>query len=120
MLTPEQIEELRQLTDKTIRSLTDWILRDVCRRTAEAGTITSTAEYQIWRAKWLGLSKRQLKKELDRRLNTTEEELQKQITESAKLGYKMDVERLNATDAVPFAENEEIQQIMWAAKQLAD
>ena len=120
MLTPEQIEELRQLTDGTIRKLTDWILRDVCRRTAEAGTITSTAEYQLWRAKMLGITKKELKKELLRRLNVTEKELQQSITESAKLGYKMDVERLKATDAVPFEQNKEIQQILWSAKQLTD
>ena len=119
MLTPTQIDNLRTLTNNAVQHLTDWILKDICRRIAEAGTITSSAEYQIWRLKKLGMRKRQLYKEIKKRLGVTKKELDDAIKESAKTGYQMDVKRLNAEQAVPFEKNAEMLQILDAAQKQA-
>lgn len=67
--------------------ITDWLLDDIVRRIKEASMFTSTAEYQVWRLKELGMKKGRINKELRRRLKMTQKQIDDLITESAKAGY---------------------------------
>ena len=112
MLTADQIEALRiragQITDPVI----EFLITDIAQRIAEAGQLTSTASYQIWRAQHLGLSQRQLKKELRKRLKVSHRELRKLLTQAAELGYDFDIKRFPFVQAVPFIRNESLQKIV--------
>jgi len=119
MLSIDQINELKIKTQDIIDNLTDWILRDICRRISEAGTLTSTAQYQIWRLKNLSIPKKQIEKEIKRRTGLAKEDIKALIEESAKQGYKMDADFLGV-EAVPFENNAELLQILKAAEALAD
>ena len=68
MLTPEQIEALSVRAEQISDSLTDFLISDIAQRIAEAGQLTSTASYEVWRVQNLGMSQKQLKKELAKRL----------------------------------------------------
>ena len=68
MLTPDQISTLGEAARKITAPVSEYLLQDITRRVAEAGQLTSTAQYQVWRAQQLGVSQRELKKELRRRL----------------------------------------------------
>ena len=48
MLTPNQIDALGESARKITDPITEYLLRDISRRVAEAGQLTSTAQYQIW------------------------------------------------------------------------
>ena len=61
MLTPEQIAAYRDWAGKITDPINDFLLEDIARRIAEAGQLTSTASYQVWRAQQLGTSQRELK-----------------------------------------------------------
>lgn len=119
MLTPDQIEALRikagQITDPVV----EFLIADIASRISEAGQMTSTAAYQVWRAQQLGLSQRQLKKELRKRLKVSHRELRKLMTQAAEVGYDFDISRFPYVQAVPFAENEGLQKIVNAAIELA-
>ena len=119
MLTPKQTaaleEQARALTDP----INDYLLEDIARRISEAGQLTSTASYQVWRAQQLGVSQRQVKKELRRRLKVSHRELRKLLTQSAETGYDFDLRHLPYVQAVPFRENEAMQKIVAAAVELA-
>lgn len=119
MLTPEQIDALSELSQQAVEPVIEFLLDDIARRIAEAGQFTSTASYQIWRAQTLGLSRKDIEKELQKRLNVSQEELEKLLVQSAEVGYSFDLNRLGV-EGVPFAENESLQQIVSAAKKLAD
>jgi hypothetical protein len=119
-LTSEQIDNLEILTMQTVNRLTDWILRDICRRIAEAGKFTSAAEYQTWRLKSLGMKEKEIKKEISKRLQITQEEIDKLIEKAAKDSYENDITRLSATEALEFKDNKQLQQILSAAKSLAN
>lgn len=120
MLTPDQIEAVRlragQLTDPVV----EFLISDIAERIAEAGQLTSTAAYQVWRAQQLGLSQKQLKKELRKRLKVSQKELEKLMTQAAEVGYDFDISRFPYVQAVPFAQNETLQKIVSAAIEQAE
>ena len=57
MLTPEQVNAYAGLMAAPWEELNDRILRDMVRRIIKAGKITSTAEWQMFRAQALGASR---------------------------------------------------------------
>ena len=119
MLTADQIEAIGDKAVQIISQVTDFLIEDIARRISDAGQITSTAVYQTWRLQQLGVSQRQLKKELKKRLKVSNRELRKLIEQSAEAGYEFDIRKLPYVQAVPFARNVAIQQIVSAAVQLA-
>lgn len=119
MLTPDQIGALQEGVRKITDPITEYLLRDIVRRIAQAGELTSTAAYQIWRAQQLGISQRQIKKELRRLLKLSHKEIRRIMYQSAQSGYNLDVSRFPQVQAVPFAQNESLQQIVSAAVKLA-
>ena len=50
MLTPEQIAALRDKAAQIADPINDFLLEDIARRISEAGQLTSTASYQVWRS----------------------------------------------------------------------
>lgn len=119
MLTPEQIRALSDLSQQAMQPVVDFLLDDISRRIAEAVQFTSSAAYQIWRAQALGLDRKRVEKELQKRLNVSKKELKKLLKQSAEVGYNFDMKGFG-TKAIPFTENYSIQQIISAALQLAD
>lgn len=119
MLTADQIEALGDKAQQLISPVTDFLIEDIARRISEAGQMTSTAAYQTWRLQQLGVSQRQLKKELRKRLKVSHRELRKLLEQSAEVGYNFDIRNLPYVQAVPFERNAAIQQIVSAAVQLA-
>lgn len=120
MLTADQINALGEAAEQITEPVTEYLIQDITRRIAEAGQLTSTAAYQIWRAQQLGLSQRELKKELRRRLGLSHQEIRRILYQSAQSGYDLDVSRFPYVQAVSFAENLVLQQIVAAAVELAE
>lgn len=119
MLTSEQIDALRDAAGKIADPINDYLIRDIARRVSEAGQLTSTASYQVWRAQQLGLSQREIKKRLKKLLGVSNRELRKLMTQAAEVGYDFDIRHLPYVQAVPFAQNAALQQIVSAAVKLA-
>lgn len=119
MLTPEQIAALRDAASQITDPINDFLLEDIARRISEAGQLTSTASYEVWRAQQLGMSQRELKKKLKQLLKVSNRELRQLLTQSAEVGYDFDIRRLPYVQAVPFHRNEALQQIVAAAVELA-
>ena len=119
MLTPEQIAYLRDATGRIAGPINDFLLDDIARRIAGAIQLTSTAAYQVWRAQQLGLSQREIKKRLRVLLGKSGTEINRLMTQAAEVGYRFDLERLPTAEAIPFAENAVLQQVVSAAVKLA-
>lgn len=119
MLTPDEIDVLGYKSQEIINPIVDYLIQDIARRISQAGQLTSTASYLIWKTQNLGVSQRQLKKELRKRLKVSHRELRQLLTQSAEVGYNFDISKLPYVQAVPFAQNETIQQIIGAAVQMA-
>lgn len=119
MLTPEQIDALGQLSQKAIEPVVEFLLDDISRRISEAGQFTSSAAYQIFRSQSLGVDRKTIEKELQKRLKVSKKELKKLLKQSAEVGYNFDMKGFGKK-AIPFAENTSLQQIIDAAVKLAD
>ena len=119
MLPPESIDALRILAMQITDPMTDFLLRDIARRVAEAGQITSTAGYQIWKIQGLGKSQKEVKKKLAELLNASLNEIDEIFEQAAEEGYKFDLSKLPTVEGIPFEENESLIQIVRAAVTLA-
>ena len=119
MLTPEQIEALRDRATLITEPITNFLLEDIARRIAEAGKLTSTAAYQMWRAKELGMSEREIKQRLRKLLGVSHGEVRKLLTQAAESSYNADMARL-PVQAVSFENNGTLQSIVAAAVELAE
>ena len=119
MLTADQITALGDKAQRITDPIVEFLIEDIARRISETGQLTSTASYQAWRLQQLGVSQRQLKKELRKLLKVSHRELRQLLTQSAEVGYNFDISKLPYVQAVPFSKNETVQQIVSAAVQMA-
>lgn len=119
MLRPEDIAGLREAASRLTDPINEYIVKDVARRVAKAGKMTSTAAYQLWRAKEVGAAMEELEAYLQEYLGLTEREVQRLYWQAAQYGYDLDVKRLGATTAPAFADNLALQQIVAASVELA-
>ena len=119
MLTADQIDALRDRAGEIADPILRYLLEDIARRVAEAGQLTSTASYQVWRAQQLGFSQKEIKKRLQELLNTSGAEIEKLMTQSAEVGYSFDLKHLPTAAAIPFEENAAMQKLVSAAVKLA-
>lgn len=119
MLTPEQIASYRDAVQRLTDPINDYLLADIARRVAEAGQITSTAAYQVWRAQQLGVSQREVKARLQKLLSVSSKELDTLMTQSAEDGYNYNIRNFPAADSVPFENNFLLQNIVRASVELA-
>ena len=119
MPRPDSIDAWRRLARQITDPMTDFLLRDIACRVAEAGQITSTAGYQIWKIQELEKSQKEVKKKLAELLNVSLDEIDEIFEQAAEEGYKFDLSKLPTVEGVPFEENESLQQIVKAAVTLA-
>lgn len=119
MLTAEQIAALRDYAERLTDPINDYLIRDIAERIAKAGQFTATAQYQIWAAQQMGLSQAEIKKRMKKLLGVSNDEIKKLLTQSAEVGYRFDLKALPTADAIPFAENHVLQEIVSAAVKLA-
>ena len=119
MLTPDQVQGLQAAFEQLSEPLVNTLITDIAHRVSEAGQLTSTAAYEIWRAQNLGKSREFIEKAVADWLQKSIPEVQELFKQAAEVGYNFDVSRL-PVEAVPFAENQSIQQVVSAAVDLAD
>lgn len=117
MLTTEQVQGLQVAFQRLTDPVTEFLIRDIARRVQEAGKITSTAAYQIYRLQLINGDLPEIEKRLADLIGKTQEEAEKLIAQAAKMGYNYDVERLGGD--VSFADDAAAQQITRAAIRLA-
>lgn len=72
MYDDEYLEELRERAAAIAEPIWETLLRDIVRRVRGAGAITSTAEYQIYRAEQLGLAEREIKRAIAEQLQISD------------------------------------------------
>ena len=115
MLTPKELQNLPKGLTDIYSELSEFVLRDIARRIAKAAEITDTAEYQLYRARALGLSTKEITAEIARINGAAESEIENIICEAAEKSDEFDRRMLGADGAaVKFSDNEELQALMSA------
>lgn len=80
-LTPEQLQNIPENIVKLYRDLEEFIIDDIARRISKAGEVTSTAKWQLERAKDLSMDN--IEKEIERVLGLANEEVEETLKQSA-------------------------------------
>ena len=120
MLTPQQISALRDRAGQVTDPIVEYLIQDIAERVSEAGQLTSTAAYQTWTIQKLGVSQKELKRELKKLLGLTSKEIQQMFDQAARTGYANDIQRLGESGALSFEENTALQQIVDSSVRLAN
>ena len=119
MLTAYQIDALRDKSTQLLDPVIDFLIEDIAKRVSEAGQLSGTASYQVWRLQKLGVSQKQIKKEIQKRLKVSQQEVEQLLTQAAETGYNFDLSRFPNKRATPFVANTSIQQILDTAVKMA-
>ena len=116
MLTPEQLQNLPQDLTDLYEQLSEFILRDIARRIAKGAEITDTAEYQLYRARSLGLSTDEIAAKIAEINGSSAAEVNRLIREAAAQSDEFDRKMLGADKgaAVPLEENTQLQKLISA------
>ena len=116
MLTPEQLQNLPQELTDLYDQLSEFILRDIARRIAKGAEITDTAEYQLYRAKSLGLSTDEIAAKIAEINGSSASEINRLIREAAAQSDEFDRKMLGLDKgaAVPLEENAQLQKLISA------
>ena len=120
MLTNDQVSALRIAFEKIADPVNEYLIQDIARRVAQAGQLTSTTAYQIWRAQNLGMSRKEIEKAVAAILKKSAAEVRELFKQAAEVGYRFDLDQLPTANAIPFEDNTSVQQIVEAAVKLAD
>ena len=80
-LTPKQLQNIPENIVQLYRDLEEFIIDDIARRISKAGEVTSTAKWQLERAKDLSMDN--IEKEIERVLGLANEELENTFKQSA-------------------------------------
>ena len=89
-LKPYQLSKIPDNIVNIYRDLEDFIIEDISRRIAKAGTITDTAKWQIERAKEFGMAQETLKKKIKETLKLSDKEIDKLFKDSAIKSIEQD------------------------------
>lgn len=116
MLTPEQLQNLPQELTDLYDQLSEFILRDIARRIAKGAQITDTAEYQLYRARSLGLSTDEIAAKIAEINGSSAAEVNRLIREAAAQSDEFDRKMLGADKgaAVPLEDNRQLQKLISA------
>lgn len=116
MLTPEQLQNLPQDLTDLYDQLSEFILRDIARRIAKGAQITDTAEYQLYRAKSLGLSTDEIAAKIAEINGSSAAEVDRLIREAAAQSDEFDRKMLGADKgaAIPLEDNQQLQKLISA------
>jgi hypothetical protein len=116
MLTPEQLQNLPQELTDLYDQLSEFILRDIARRIAKGAQITDTAEYQLYRARSLGLSTDEIAAKIAEINGSSAAEINRLIREAAAQSDEFDRKMLGADKgaAIPLEDNQQLQKLISA------
>lgn len=110
MFSPSELEKLPLEIQKIFSDLEMRIMEDIVENISRIDEISRTADWQIYTLSRLGKSPDEIKKEIQKALNKSNEEIDRIYNNVIKEGYARDEELYKAagTPFIPFEENLEL------------
>ena len=118
MFKPNEIEAMPVILEGYFKDLENRIMEDIVRRIRINSEITSTADLQIQRLSEMGASKKAVRDYIQQALQLSEQGIDDLYSGAIQKGYNADKDLYTATgrDFVPYAENQQLQQLVEAVK----
>lgn len=118
MLTPEQIDALRDKFEAMADPVNEYLIKDIVRRIMEAGQATRTSYYKAKIALMLGVSFKDVTDYIDKLYASQTADFRDTFKQAAEVAWNADTQAAGA--ALSFEKNAALQQIVSAAVALAD
>ena len=119
MLTPEQIDAIRDAFEMITDPIKRYLITDIVRRIVEAGSVTQTGRYQAYIARLLGVTQAEVKQRLNEIVKAQKGEIKALYTKAATLTYEQTAQAAGVA-ARALDDNIALQNIIAAAVSLAD
>jgi len=115
-MSPQELEKVPIRFEKLMSQLEERVMSDIVRRIKINAEITSSADWQINRLVELGKSKEEIRKYLKEALDLSNKEIDQLYDEVLEKEYvrNKDVYKLKGKDFIPFAQNDELRQLIGA------
>ena len=120
MLSADEIQALRDVAVQITTPLNEFIIADICERIVRSGKFTATAEYMAFRAESLGVHWVDLRREIAKRLNVSEDVIDLLYNTAAQRAYDNEAGLLLGNNYTPFESNLALMQMTNAARELAE
>ncbi len=117
MFKPGEIEGIPLGIEQQFSDLEMRIMEDIVRRLkANSNDITRAADWQIHRLHELGMSKREIKKQIQDSLQLSDKEIDRIYSDVIKTGYQRDssIYNFKGKNQIPYEENAGLQQLIAA------
>lgn len=117
MFKPGEIEGIPLGIEQQFSDLEQRIMEDIVRRLkANGNDITRAADWQIHRLHELGMSKREIKKQIQESLQLGDKEIDRIYSDVIKTGYQRDssIYNFKGKNQIPYEENAGLQQLIGA------
>lgn len=118
MLTPEQVEALRDKFELIAEPVNRFLIEDIVRRICEAGKVTSTARYEAVIARMLNVNEQDVKSYLAQETTREIGKFKKVFEQVAQLTYEQTTTALGIS-TLAYEHNEALQNLVQAAVELA-
>lgn len=119
MLTPDQIDALRDRFELITDPIQRYLITDIVKRIVEAGNVTRTGRYQAYIARLLGITKTDVKRYLKEIIKAQKGNIDDVFRRAATLTYQQTAQAAGVA-AKALDDNEQLQNIISAAVQMAD
>lgn len=119
MLTPDQIDALRDRFELITDPIQRYLITDIVKRIVEAGSVTRTGRYQAYIARLLGITKTDVKRYLKEIIKAQKGNIDDVFRRAATLTYQQTAQAAGVA-AKALDDNEQLQNIISAAVQMAD
>lgn len=119
MLTPDQIDALRDKFELVTDPIKRYLITDIVRRIVEAGNVTRTGQYQAYIARLLGVTQTEVKQYLKELIKLQKGQIRDVYTRAATLTYNQTAQAAGVA-AKALDDNRALQNIINAAVMLAD
>lgn len=118
MYTSDELQALPRQIEEIYKALENDIMFDIVRRIKEAGEITRTADWQMYRLYQMGETKESIKKYIQQALQLSDSEVEMIYSDALKSGYARDEALYNALgkEFIPYEDNLQLQQLIAGVK----
>lgn len=89
-LSPTRLDKLPDSMVQLMSELQDEIISDLCRRITKTNMLTSTAEWQLYKANQLTISSREVKRRISQKLKISEKEVKDLYTDAVREAIRED------------------------------
>lgn len=113
MLTPDYFYGKTDRLIEMYQELEDWIIKDIAMRLVKAGSLSGTADRELWKLQQMGLHHTEIVKRISQESGKSRDEVRRLLQDSVMTSFSNDMEVLAGLgNVIPPLQNNEVIKVM--------